>query len=41
MLQQVEKERDRLKEEVELLKGQVANLQEEAITAIKVNKDHS
>lgn len=41
LLQQVEKERDKLKEEVELLKSQEANLQEEAITAVKVNKDYS
>ncbi|XP_047668756.1 ninein-like protein isoform X4 [Tachysurus fulvidraco] len=37
LLQQLEKERDKLREEVELLKGQEANLQEEATTAIKEN----
>ncbi|KAF5900892.1 ninein-like protein isoform X2, partial [Clarias magur] len=37
LLQQVEKERVKLREEVELLKGQEANLQEEATTAIKEN----
>lgn len=36
LLQQLEKERDKLREEVELLKVQETNLQEEATTAIKV-----
>lgn len=40
MLQQVEKERDKLSEELELLKSQEANLQEEATTAIKVTKGY-
>ncbi|XP_060728405.1 ninein-like protein isoform X3 [Tachysurus vachellii] len=37
LLQQLEKERDKLREEVELLKGQEAILQEEATTTIKEN----
>ncbi|XP_036429967.1 ninein-like protein isoform X2 [Colossoma macropomum] len=37
LLQQVEKERVKLKEELELLKAQEATLQEEAATAIKEN----
>lgn len=41
LLQQLEKERDKLREEVELLKGQEANLQEEGITALKVIYDYS
>ncbi|TSK22814.1 Ninein-like protein [Bagarius yarrelli] len=37
LLQQVEKERDKLREEVEVLKACEANLQEEATTAIREN----
>ncbi|XP_017318965.1 ninein-like protein isoform X4 [Ictalurus punctatus] len=37
LLQQMEKERDKLRKEVELLKGQEASLQEEATTVIKEN----
>ncbi|XP_053088879.1 ninein-like protein isoform X3 [Pangasianodon hypophthalmus] len=37
LLQQMEKERDKLREEVKFLKGQEANLQEEAAAAIKEN----